>query len=337
MHRNLVMQDIASVLFARREAGSMPGSRTDGRVIVLAVEGGAMRGVVAGGMVAALEQLGLLNAFDAVYGSSAGAISGAYFLAGQAQFGTTIFYENINNDKFASLKRILSPKPIVSLDFLLDHVCVREKRLDWEAVLSSRIPLRIVASSIERRCAVVLEQPSDGEELRLALKASARIPIVAGGPVVYRGERYFDASVYESVPFRSALRESPTDIVALMTRPKGETRAGPNILEQALVLPRLRAIDANLARDYVDRAGEYKSEVGALLSGASEDGKTRFWPIQPDQSSKKVSSLERDRRALVQGAVDGMTAVYRFMLGGVPQFVEIIKPFGDFSDDQKMY
>jgi predicted acylesterase/phospholipase RssA len=36
-------------------------------------------------MVAALEQLNLLNSFDAIYGSSAGAISGAYFHASQAR------------------------------------------------------------------------------------------------------------------------------------------------------------------------------------------------------------------------------------------------------------
>jgi len=38
----------------------------------LVVEGGGMRGSVSAGMLRGLSKLGLLNCFDAVYGSSAG-------------------------------------------------------------------------------------------------------------------------------------------------------------------------------------------------------------------------------------------------------------------------
>src|ERR1044071_2792696 len=85
---------VAQLLFARQEAASKPGQRQDGRFLALVVEGGGMRGVVSAGMVAALEELGFRDCFDAVYGSSAGAISGAYFIAKQARYGTTIFYDN---------------------------------------------------------------------------------------------------------------------------------------------------------------------------------------------------------------------------------------------------
>ena len=40
----------------------------------LAIEGGGMRGCVSAGMVAAVYNLGLMPAFDAVYGSSAGSL-----------------------------------------------------------------------------------------------------------------------------------------------------------------------------------------------------------------------------------------------------------------------
>ena len=53
-----------------------------------------MRGIVSAGMVTALEHLALRDVFDAVYGASAGAMNGAYFVAGQAAYGTTIYYEN---------------------------------------------------------------------------------------------------------------------------------------------------------------------------------------------------------------------------------------------------
>ena len=95
------------LLRARVARGSRAPHR-DGASIALAVEGGAMRGVISAGMVSALEDLGLVDAFDAVYGSSAGAINAAYFLAGQARLGTTIYYEDINNAEFIDLARALS-------------------------------------------------------------------------------------------------------------------------------------------------------------------------------------------------------------------------------------
>ena len=58
----------------RARSGSRPGHRDDGLRIALAIEGGGMRGTVSAGMALALYERGLLPAFDAVYGSSAGAI-----------------------------------------------------------------------------------------------------------------------------------------------------------------------------------------------------------------------------------------------------------------------
>ena len=86
-----------------------------------------MRGVISAGMVSALETLGLTHAFDGIYGSSAGAINAAYFLAGQAAVGTAIYYEDINNRQFIDLRRALTGRPIVDLGFLLDDVARQRK------------------------------------------------------------------------------------------------------------------------------------------------------------------------------------------------------------------
>src|SRR6476659_5599828 len=110
------MNPIAEILLARQARGSR-APHGDGARVALCVEGGAMRGVVSAGMVSALEELGLVDSFDAVYGSSAGAINAAYFLAGQAAFGTTIYVEDINNSRFISLPRLFTGRPIVDLGF----------------------------------------------------------------------------------------------------------------------------------------------------------------------------------------------------------------------------
>src|SRR3954452_17802375 len=76
------------VLRARRAGAD------DQHRVALVVEGGCMRGVISAGALTALEHLRLAERFDAVYGVSAGALGGAYMLAGQAALGTSIYFDD---------------------------------------------------------------------------------------------------------------------------------------------------------------------------------------------------------------------------------------------------
>lgn len=70
------------LLRQRALSRSHPTARKDPFKLGLVVEGGGMRGCVSGGALQALADVGLRDAFDAVYGSSAGAINSTYFLSG---------------------------------------------------------------------------------------------------------------------------------------------------------------------------------------------------------------------------------------------------------------
>ena len=159
-----------------------------------------MRGAVSAGMVAGLESIGLLHCFDTVYGSSAGTINGAYFIAGQARYCTTIYYQDINNRTFINLARLFGDTPALSLEFLLDAVAERIKPLHWDKVINSPIPLIAVASSLIDGRAVALSSFKSKDDLRECLRASAKIPVMAGRPVEHRGMRLWDALVYEPIP-----------------------------------------------------------------------------------------------------------------------------------------
>jgi hypothetical protein len=63
--------EVLRALAARRRAGSQAGARDDGLRIALAIEGGGMRGVISAGMALALDELGLVPAFDAASAISA--------------------------------------------------------------------------------------------------------------------------------------------------------------------------------------------------------------------------------------------------------------------------
>jgi len=112
----------------------------DGRKVGLIVEGGAMRGVISCAALLGLEELGMTQVFDEVYGASAGALNAAYFLARQAALATTIYYQKINNTRFI---RRLWHRRIVDIDDLFDSIIAREWPLRVDKVLASRSELFI--------------------------------------------------------------------------------------------------------------------------------------------------------------------------------------------------
>lgn len=76
---------VIQAVLERWKKESKPGKRfvDDKHKIALAIEGGGMRGCVSAGATAALNVLGINDAIDVVYGSSAGAMVGAYFISRQ--------------------------------------------------------------------------------------------------------------------------------------------------------------------------------------------------------------------------------------------------------------
>ncbi len=177
-----------------------------------------MRGVISAGMVWALEDLGYTQAFDAVYGSSAGAINAAYFLAGQAGLGTTIYFEDINNRSFIDLSRALLGRPIVNLGFLLDDVARHRKPLADSRSSARPTPLSVLATDVDTRSSVAFRDFRRRQRLFGALRAGATMPVVAGGPFEYGGRRLLDASLREPIPLPTAEAHGHTHVLVLLTR-----------------------------------------------------------------------------------------------------------------------
>jgi predicted patatin/cPLA2 family phospholipase len=274
--------------------------------VALAVEGGAMRGVVSAGMVSALEELGFGDVFDAVYGSSAGAVNAAYFLAGQARLGTSIYYEDINNRRFINLGRAAMGRPIVDMGFLLDDVAVHHKRLDVERLLASATPLWVLATDVETGQRATLNGFSDSRGLREALRAGATMPVMAGPPRVYGGRRYLDASLSEPIPVPTAEANGHTHVLALLTR-SGAMQPRPSAFDRYFVGPGLRRLSPDLARRYLERAEPYAALVEQMQRGTGPAGRAAVLPLKIDKL--RISKLERRDEVLQEGARRGRQAV----------------------------
>lgn len=306
----MTQHPVLTALTRRRDEGSVPGQRKDGLKIALAIEGGAMRGVVSAGMVAGIEHLGLLPAFDVIYGTSAGAINGAYLVAGQAAYGASIYYDEINNAQFINSLRCLCGDPSVSLEFLFEHVMIHRKPLDWERVVDSPIELVPVATSIQQARTVLLRGARSRYDLYLRLKASARIPFVAGPPVSVDGQPYVDGGLFASIPFRQALDEGCTHVLALLTRPMGATLKKSSFLCRHIVCRKLVRYNPLLRNALSDRVGGYARDLDWLNTRTcAPDGSPYVCALRPPREAPQVRRFEKRSECLISGAKSGVGAV----------------------------
>ncbi|KAL3783701.1 hypothetical protein ACHAW5_005186 [Stephanodiscus triporus] len=107
--KNIFSHDVLNLLHQRYYSQSTPMSRAanDTAILSLAIEGGGMRGAVSGGMAAAIACLGLSNAFDSIYGSSAGSIIGCYFVSRQLYLDVYTDVIPAGKDLFVSKSKII--------------------------------------------------------------------------------------------------------------------------------------------------------------------------------------------------------------------------------------
>jgi predicted patatin/cPLA2 family phospholipase len=222
------MHEVLRVLGERARAGSLPGSRDDGLRVALAIEGGGMRGTISAGMALALDELGLVSAFDAVYGASAGAITGAWLLSRPQ--GLRGWTEPAYARAFIRRSALLRGRPVADIRALIEELYQTTFPMDFAAVLASPVEFHPLATDAATGQSTDL-RPLCGSpaELRLALRASAALPLLAGPPVQLDGRRFYDAGLSESVPYRTALAQGATHVLVLRSRREPATTVtGPD-------------------------------------------------------------------------------------------------------------
>lgn len=315
---------VLDLLERRMATGSRPGCRGSGDAakLALVIEGGGMRGVISAGMVTALHDLGIRDPFDLVVGTSAGAMAGAFFLAGQPKIGTSLYYEDLIGKDWLDYRRLFRRKPIISLDYLIDTLMTSHKILDCERVITSDIPLFAVATRTSDYRSALLQDFETPDDLLHTLRASARIPIASGAPVEIDGEDYLDGSVAESIPVDTAVdRLGATHVLVLRTRPAGQLRGRPRAVQRALLYPLMNRFVSGLGDAYALRAARYKDEV-TRLDGmqAGTDASASAFTIQLDADTPGIRQTEQNPVTLFAGAAAGAAAVHLALTGKRKRF-----------------
>jgi predicted patatin/cPLA2 family phospholipase len=299
-----VASPVLRLLLERRRAGGRPGRHGDGNVVCLAIEGGGMRGAVTAGMCVALESAGLVDAFDRVYGVSAGALNGAAVACGQAALSAT-HYRDAATRRVINPARALRRRPVIDSDFLWENLIAARKPLAF-ARLAAGPEFRALATSVDTQSLRVLADFRDGGELMQGVRASASLPAIAGEPPEFRGERMLDGGLIEPIPFRSAFREGATHVLVLRSRPIGYRKSRHSELAERLVLRDPPEI-AQLLRH---RAGEYNRLVAELdaLQGA------QLLQVAVPPGTHLIGRLEASPAGVVEAVREGAAAMARMIL-----------------------
>lgn len=299
------MHPVLELISERLAAGSVPGRRTDGRRLALAVEGGSSRGTYSSGMVLALDQLGATPAFDAVYGSSAGALNAAWLLCGRSQTGVRTWWNPVVMRRIINPLHTLRGRSVIDLEYLVHQVYSVLEPMDFPAILANPVSFHPLATDADTGEAADL-QPfiTDVAGIKTALAASSCMPVLAGPPIAMGGRRFVDAGIAEPLPFRTALAQGATDVLVLRTR---------RVDEPPLPTPRMRdvVVPRFLRRHAPGTVEAWRAQYRRHLEDERMiEHDPRLTSIRPPAGAPDVAVLERDPEVLRQAVELGRDAMY---------------------------
>jgi|GEM_PF-955736 len=312
------------VVLDRLGEGSTPSNRSDDHRVALVVEGGGMRGVISGGMLLALEQLGMRDCFDFVVGTSAGAICAAFFTTGRATEGSVIYYTALNNAPFLNRRRMFKLQPAMDLDYLIDEACT-ERGLVLSEVAESDLP---VYATVTPATAWSLpddtdlsETPTDAEhdpaeddatadtrptlmrldgdddQVAAILKATATLPVLGGPSRTVDDALYVDGGLTEQLPWRSAASLGATHILAIPSRPVfgADERSAMNFVERLTVGNVVKALHGDHVAHLIQTMPErVNAEIASLRSIANGTGSALTWDIKGWHGEVEIVDVPAD-------------------------------------------
>jgi len=303
----------------------------DGRKVALIVEGGAMRGVISCAALMALEELGLTDVFDEVYGASAGAVNAAYFLAGQAGYATSIYYQKINNTRF--IRRMWS-RQIVNIDDLFDTIIAGDRPLRIDKVLASPSRFFItIADAATGEAFVDLAQENETPLLTL-LKASSAIPLFYNTLVSVNGRQCFDGGLIKPLAIPEALESGCTDLLVLMTRPPSFRESCPSRLEQHVFDMWCAHGNPQLMNAYCSTYVRENNVRDLALGRQSLPDGVSIATICPEDNDPKIERLTRSATLLKAAAIASAKRTFEVFGYPVEEFVEVLRPYPSIQRDR---
>ncbi|MEZ0577473.1 patatin family protein [Nocardioides sp. MH1] len=299
------MPSVVDVLKARRESGSLPGARADGYRVALSIEGGGNRAAYSAGMALGIDEAGLTDCFDAIYGTSGGALNAAWLLTGEAQrWLPTWASPEVMSAGVTDPRRVLRGGVMVDLRLLVEHVYEQVTPMDFDAILGNPISFHPLATDARTgQPGDLAPLIKDRATLQTALRASACLPLLSGRPVRLGGRTWVDGGLSEAVPLRTPLSAGATHVLVLRTR-REDQRLIPTRGEGVILAPYFLAFARGARRSYVVRHHTYADDDRTLSETVPHMAQVR-----PPLGSPDVGRLSTDLDSIAAAIEIGRTTL----------------------------
>lgn len=310
--------DMARTAVANIRARSESGSRERGVRSALVVQGGGMRGIYSAGAMQGLAEAGLSDAFDHVFGSSSGAINGAYLLAGQTGIVAAGYADHLNKaSPFIKYRRL---RKIVDIDYLVDAILKNEGfPLAVKRVVDSRTLLHTVLTEYETGEPVVItskevqRRDQSGGLFYEVLRGTSALPVLYNRPVEIAGRRYMDGGIVDAIPLLRALEAGCTDILVVITRKPGFRRHSPKGLQRAAIALALAKHPKRLRNTILREDARFNQTMALIQDPSSLEGRVNVAVIHPSDERRLASRTTRDRGELWDCAKMGREDTLRIL------------------------
>ena len=263
----------------------------------LVVEGGAMRGIFAAGVLD-----GWLDhnyqPFDMCLGVSVGSTNLAAWLADQRGRNYKVITDYSCRPQFISFKRFLCGGHWFDLDWLWE-ITIREIRLDLDRFSNHPIPLYVVVTKIKDGQPVYIQATPDN--LEQLLKASCSVPLIYRSYPELNGERYTDGGVADAIPVQHAYKLGAREITVILSHPRGYRKKPAR---SPWLVRHLMAKSPALAEALIERAGNYNQSLD-FIENPPPDCQLNIIAPPPGFA---VSRMTTDRDKLENGYQMGINA-----------------------------
>jgi len=190
---------------------------------VLVLEGGGMRGIFLTGVMQAFTDRGYFP-WKLIIGSSAGALTGTAYAAGQIHLARDAFFTELLTGNFIRISNIVRPEQhILNLDWMIDTIIKGDEPLNLRRLKNS-CPVLITATHCrENHPPETIYLNSKEDSVPTALKATAAIPFLYRNFVKYKHYKFLDGALLDPIPYKKALEMGfkEKEILVITTRQKG--------------------------------------------------------------------------------------------------------------------
>eukprot|EP00934_Nitzschia_sp_Nitz4_P007131 Nitzschia sp. Nitz4//scaffold68_size99682//33909//35732//NITZ4_004560-RA/size99682-processed-gene-0.74-mRNA-1//1//CDS//3329556581//7121//frame0 len=272
----------------------------------------------------------------------------------------------------SSFQYSMKQDPGMNISFLLDGIMgvdqgLRKFDMDKFEQNNKLQPLRVVASCVDSNDQMVTKcfgsedffgdnsvRRADGsrEGLFACLEASMSVPGATGPPIAMVGKdtdlKCFDALCFEPIPYRSAVEEGATHVLALCSRPQGQPRTKPGPYESAMAPLYFHSHGHYNIGHFFENGGQtyiYAEDLLTLKDGKQSPNKpvlvppptalyglnneadrqkardtarhretewnrAHLFPLQVPSGTPEIGTLEQDRNAILRAVRGGYSAAF---------------------------